>query len=153
MNRRCLLRAALSAAQLSLLLGMGLAPRHLLAAWPERAFNARGIADVEALLFGDREVEDSDQISIDVPDIAENGASVPVEVQVKLQAVKSLTLVAHSNPFPLLARAHFTPGVEPKIAMRVKLGGTGKLTAIVEADGSLYRAARRIKVTAGGCGG
>ncbi len=153
MDRRRLLQAALSAAQLSLLLGMGLAPRQVLAAWPERAFHARGVADVEAMLFGDRAVEDSDRIAIDMPDVAENGASVPVEVRVKLEAVKNVTLIAHNNPFPLLARAHFTPGVEPRIALRVKLGGTGPLTAIVEADGALYRAARRIKVVAGGCGG
>lgn len=153
MQRRTLLQAALSAAQLSLFLGFGLLPKRVLATWPEEAFHAGRPADVERLLFGDRGIEDSDQITIDVPDIAENGRSVPVEVGVDIADSKELTLLSTANPFPLLARAHFTPEVIPRISLRVKLGGTGRLIAIVEANGMLYRATRLIKVTAGGCGG
>ena len=153
MDRRALLRAASSAAHVSLLLGLGLVPKSVLAAWPENAFHSREAADVERLLFADREVQDSDDILVDAPDIAENGASVPVEVKIRLPFVTTLTLLSETNPFPLLARAHFTPEVEPRLALRVKLGATGKLVAVVEANGELFRATRLVKVTAGGCGG
>ncbi len=153
MYRRTLLRAAASAAHVSILLSLGLVPKSVLGAWPVSAFHSRNMADVERLLFADREVQDSDDIIIDAPDIAENGASVPVEVRIGLPAVTTMALLSDSNPFPLLARAHFTPEVEARLALRVKLGGTGRLVALVEANGKLSRATRLVKVTTGGCGG
>jgi sulfur-oxidizing protein SoxY len=153
MQRRTLLQAAGSAAQLGLLVGAGLVPTRTLGAWPEKAFEAEKLAEAQRLLFGDAAVEESDQITIEAPDIAENGRIVPVEVRTALPGAKSVTLLSDTNPAPLLARARFTPAVAPRISMRVKLGGTGNLIAIVEADGGLYRAARAVKVTAGGCGG
>jgi sulfur-oxidizing protein SoxY len=135
------------------MLSAGLAPRRLLAQWPADAFNAEKIPDVERLLFGDRPVEDSDRVTIEAPDIAENGRNVPVDVEIGLPAASSVTLISDSNPYPLLARAHFTPEVESRLSVRVKLGDSGNLIAIVEADGKLYRAKRPVKVTAGGCGG
>ena len=153
MNRRALLQAAAAATQVSLLIGMGLAPKRLLAEWPSDAFNAEELASAEKLLFGERPVQDSDRISIDAPDIAENGRNVPVEVTTELPGATTITLLSDTNPFPLLARAHLTSKVAPRIATRVKLGGTGNVIALVEADGGLYRATRSVKVTAGGCGG
>jgi sulfur-oxidizing protein SoxY len=153
MQRRILLRAAWSAAQLSLFVGAGLVPKVVLGAWPEQAFNAESTSDAERLLFGERAVEPSDQIAIEAPDIAENGRVVPVEVTSSLPGTTSISLLSETNPTPLLARAHLTPDVAPRIAIRVKLGETGNLVAVVEADGKLHRAARSVKVTAGGCGG
>ena len=154
MKRRTLLKAAVTTAQLSLLVGAGaIIPRRLLAQWPADAFHGEKLDDVEKLLFGARSIGDSDLIKIDAPDIAENGRNVPVEVRIELPAVESVTLFSDTNPAPLLARGHFTPEVAPRLALRVKLGGTGNLIAIAEADGKLYRATRPVKVTAGGCGG
>ena len=154
MKRRTLLKAAVTTAQLSLLVGAGaMLPRRLLAEWPADAFQGENLGEVEKLLFGEQGIEDSDLVKIDAPDIAENGSNVPVEVRVELPAVESVTLLSDTNPFPLLARGHFTPEVAPRLALRVKLGGTGNLIALAEADGKLYRATRPVKVTAGGCGG
>jgi sulfur-oxidizing protein SoxY len=153
MHRRTLLQAAVTAGQLSLMLAAGLIPRRLLAEWPADAFQAEVLADAERLLFGDRTAEDSDQIIIDAPDIAENGRNVPIEVRTSLPGTNTVTLLSDTNPFPLLARARFTQKVAPRVSLRVKLGGTGNLIALVEADGGLYRATRAVKVTAGGCGG
>jgi sulfur-oxidizing protein SoxY len=153
MQRRILLRAAASAAQLALLVGAGLVPTRILGAWPGQAFEAEELADAQRLLFGDGAIDDSDQITIEAPDIAENGRIVPVEVRTDLPGARSVTLLSDTNPAPLLAKANFTPAVEPRVSLRVKLGGTGRLIAIVEADGGLYRATRPVKVTAGGCGG
>ena len=153
MQRRNLLQVAAMAAPVSIALSVGLIPRRLLAAWPADAFHAENLSAAEPLLFEGREVEDSDRITIEAPDIAENGRNVPVEVRTDLPGLQSMILLSDSNPFPLLARARFTPRVEPRLALRFKLGGTGTLVAVVEADGKLYRATRMVKVTSGGCGG
>ena len=94
-----------------------------------------------------------DKVKLTAPDIAENGRVVPVEVAIDLPAPKALVLLSDGNPFPLLARAHFTPDVEPRVSIRVKMGQSANLIALVEADGNLHRATRAVKVTAGGCGG
>lgn len=153
MNRRNLLRAAAATASISLMVASGLVPRRVIAQWPTAAFEAKKLTDAEGFLFGHKGVEESELILIKAPDIAENGRNVPVEIETSLPGATSVSLFSDSNPFPLLARAHFTPLVEPRVAMRFKLGGSGNLTAVVEADGKLYRGTRAIKVTAGGCGG
>jgi sulfur-oxidizing protein SoxY len=153
MQRRDLLRAALALAPATLAAGIGVVPRRLLAEWPADAFHAEVQSETERLLFGERTIEDSERIEIVAPKIAENGRNVPVEVSTDLPGLESITLLSDSNPAPLLARARFTPAVGPRLAMRFKLGGSGNLIAIVEAEGKLYRAALPVKVTAGGCGG
>jgi sulfur-oxidizing protein SoxY len=153
MQRRQLLRGSAAAAPLAALYLSGLLPRPLLAAWPDQAFHAEELAAAHTDLFGDRTVEDSDAIAITAPDIAENGRVVPVEVSIDLPAPERLALFSDANPFPLLAQAHFTAAVEPRLSVRVKLGQSANLIALVEADGKLYRASRAVKVTSGGCGG
>lgn len=153
MHRRQLLRTTLKVAPLAALGATGLLPRALWATWPENAFNSENLATTEELLFGDRTAQDSDAITITTPDIAENGRVVPVDVVIDLPQVQTLTLLSDGNPFPLLARARFTPEVEPRLSVRVKMGESANLIALVEANGKLYRAVRPVKVTAGGCGG
>jgi sulfur-oxidizing protein SoxY len=111
------------------------------------------LSDARARLFGDRSAEDTDQVVIEAPDIAENGRVVPVEVKVELPNPSSVSLFSDGNPFPLLARAHFTEAVLPRVAIRVKMGQSANLIALAESDGKLYRAVRAVKVTSGGCGG
>ena len=153
MQRRTLIQAAAIAAPFSAILSAALLPGRLLAAWPTDAFGAESLADAERLLFGGRPVEDSDQIIIEAPDIAENGRVVPVDVTIGLPEPASLTLLSDANPFPVLARAYFTPAVAPRLSVRVKMGGSGNVIAVVDAGGGLHRAVRPIKVTSGGCGG
>ena len=121
--------------------------------WPERAFHAEAIDAAIAELFGDRSAEDSARITLTAPDIAENGRVVPVEVAADLPGVGTITVLSDGNPYPLLARAHITPAVAARVSIRVKLGQSANLIALVEASGKLYRATRAVKVTAGGCGG
>jgi sulfur-oxidizing protein SoxY len=149
MKRRTLLQSIAAALPAVL----GLIPARLLAGWPADAFQNEDLGETERLLFGERTIEDSDRIQIVAPKIAENGRNVPVEVTTDLPGLESMTLFSDSNPSPLLARARFTPEAGPRLAMRFKLGGSGNLIAIVEAEGKLYRAALPVKVTAGGCGG
>ena len=153
MHRRTLIQAAAIAAPYTAMLAMGVLPRRSVASWPADAFRAEDLADAQRLLFGARPVKESDQIMIDAPDIAENGRVVPIDVRIELPEPASLTLLSDANPFPLLARAHFTPAVAPRLSVRVKMGSSGNVIAIVDSGGELHHMMRSIKVTAGGCGG
>ncbi|MGB5736781.1 MAG: thiosulfate oxidation carrier protein SoxY [Thiohalocapsa sp.] len=153
MQRRQALISAGSATTLAALWAAGILPKIARAAWPGDAFQATELKAAESLLFGEVAAEDTDQIQITTPDIAENGRVVPVEVTIALPEPRTLTLLSDGNPSPLLARAYFTPGVEPRLAIRVKLAESSNLIAFVEAGGTLYRQTKAVKVTAGGCGG
>jgi sulfur-oxidizing protein SoxY len=158
MQRRHLLEIGFSAIPLATLgLGALLPTRARSAvtphAWPESAFHAEAVDAAIADLFGDRAAEDSMRITLTAPDIAENGRVVPVEVETDLPGVETMTILCDGNPYPLLARAHVTPAVAPRVSIRVKMGQSSNLIALVEAEGKLYRATRAVKVTAGGCGG
>jgi sulfur-oxidizing protein SoxY len=151
MQRRRLLGGALTGVPLTTLMLAGLLPIPARAAWPGQAFHAESLDDAIAQLLADQPSEDTDRITMTAPDIAENGRVVPVEVSTDLPNLKTLTLLSDGNPFPLLARAHFTPKVAPRLSIRVKLGQSANLIALVEADGKLYRSTRAVQVTAGGC--
>jgi sulfur-oxidizing protein SoxY len=153
MQRRHLLQTGLAAAPVAALGLSGFLPRQALATWPADAFHAETLEKAIADLIGDRTPEDSDRIMLTAPDIAENGRVVPVEVATDLPGVETMSLFSDGNPFPLLARAHVTPAVAPRVSIRVKMGQSANLIALVEADGKLYRSIRAVKVTAGGCGG
>ena len=118
--------------------------------------------DVQAILterYGDRTLTEG-RIDMDLPEIAENGNTVPVAVAVDSPMtaedyVKSVTIFAEGNPLPEVAMFHFTPrsGIA-QAATRMRLAGTQNVVAVAEmSDGSLYMAKREVKVTIGGCGG
>jgi len=153
MHRRQLLEGTVCAVPLTALTLAGLLPRPSRAAWPDDAFHGKDLAAVQADLFDDVTPEDTDAVTIAAPDIAENGRVVPVEIGIDLPSPQTMTLFSDGNPYPLLARARFTPDVEPRLSVRVKMGESANLIALVEADGKLYRATRAVKVTSGGCGG
>jgi len=88
-----------------------------------------------------------------VPDIAENGAVVPVTVKTKLTGVKSISLIVVENPTPLSASFKLMPGVEGEISTRIKMGQSSDVIAAVETDSGVYTATKNVKVTIGGCGG
>ena len=152
MKRRHLLQAA-GLGALPIATAVSLFPRNSLAAWPSEAFQSETLGQAQSMLFDDLPAEPSELLSIEAPDIAENGRVVPIELRVELPNPRSVTLFSRENPFPLLARAHFSAAVAPKVSFRVKLGQSTELIAIAEADGSLFSATRNVKVTAGGCGG
>ena len=153
MHRRTLIRAITTGAPYTAMLAMGFLPRRSMASWPADAFHAEVLADAQRLLFGERAINDSDRILIGAPDIAENGRVVPIDVRIELPEPAFVVLLSDANPFPFLARAHFTPAVAPRLSVRVKMAGPGNVIAVVDSDGELHRAMRSIKVTAGGCGG
>ena len=129
-------------------------PRALLAAvWPENAFSKTTSADAIADLFGTDQIAASDQISMKVPQIAENGAVVPVAIKTTLENVESISIVVEKNPRPLAATFELPAGTLPEVASRIKMGQTSDVMAIVKTDSGLFSTAKNVKVTIGGCGG
>lgn len=96
---------------------------------------------------------DSKDITINSPDIAENGAVVPVAITSTLPRTQEIYIVVEMNPFPLTAAFVIHEGTEPFVSTRVKMAQSTHVLAIVKADGKLYSTRRETKVTLGGCGG
>ena len=127
-------------------------PRILFAARPDKAFESTDADAVYAELFGDTPTA-SDQVTMKIPDIAENGAVVPVTVSTDLENVESISVVVLNNPTPLAAAFNLGPRSQPKISVRIKMGQSSIVRAIVKADGKLFSTEKEVKVTIGGCGG
>ena len=120
--------------------------------WNSLAFTAKDTADAmkNAGYVGAAENKD---IMIKVPDIAENGAVVPVEVTSNIPGTTSIAIFVDKNPNPMIADFEFMNGAEPFIATRVKMASTSIVRASVKAGGKIYTNSREVKVTIGGCGG
>jgi sulfur-oxidizing protein SoxY len=122
------------------------------AAWNKLGFEAKA-PDAAVKSLGASNLIESKDIAITAPDIAENGAVVPVAITSKIPNTQSISIVAEKNPFPLAATFDMMNGAEPYASVRLKLGQTANVRAIVKtADGKFYTAAKEVKVTVGGCG-
>jgi sulfur-oxidizing protein SoxY len=98
-------------------------------------------------------IRPSAQISLAVPDIAEDGAIVPITVESTLNDVKSLLIFVEKNPFPLTARFNFRADMAPYVSLHIKMNESSDVIAIAETtDGGRYSAKKQVKVLQGGCG-
>ena len=120
--------------------------------YPEEAFKAKNEADAIKSLYG-KTAEASDKVKMDAPEIAENGAVVPVAVTTTLADVTSISFLVHENPVVLVASYKIPAGTVPSVANRIKMAKTSNVIVVVEAGGKLYSATKEVKVTVGGCGG
>jgi sulfur-oxidizing protein SoxY len=142
-----------SAAVAGLLGGLGLLPQAAQAAWNSAAFEAKNMADLVKALGASAPTESKD-VTITGPDIAENGAVVPVGCASALPGVKKLLLLVEKNPSMLCAMFDVTDAVDPSFNTRVKMGQSSHVMAVaVMADNKVLFAQKEIKVTLGGCGG
>lgn len=154
MKRRTFLKGTVAAGALGTAVGTGLlTPRMVMAAWPSAAFEAKSVDSVLDTLLGSHELAGSDKISIRAPDIAENGAVVPVSVTTDIANPESISIVAEKNATPLTASFLLGPGAEGFVSTRIKMGQTSSVIAVVKADGKIYSTGKEVKVTIGGCGG
>lgn len=154
-TRRTVLKGAVGLAALGLGAGGALTSAHAAAdakAWPEKAFSAKGEADALKALYG-KTGEPSDKVNLDAPEIAENGAVVPIEITSNIAGTRSIAVIAEHNPFPLVAQFTFLEGALPFVKVNIKMGETSDVRVIAEANGKHYSATKNIKVTIGGCGG
>ena len=120
--------------------------------YPEDAFKVKSEADAIKSLYG-KTAEPSDKVKLDAPEIAENGAVVPISVSTTLTEVTSISFLVSENPNALAASYKIPAGTIPSVANRLKMAKTSNVIAIVEAGGKLYSATKEVKVTVGGCGG
>ena len=120
-------------------------------AWNKAAFETKSMADTYKILGGTP--AESADIAITAPDIAENGAVVPVGVASKIPNTQAVYILVEKNPNMLVASFDIPAGTEPAISTRVKMGQSSNVYALVKADGKYYVASKEIKVTLGGCGG
>lgn len=142
-----------SATVATLMAAAGLLPAAAQAAWTQSAFEAKSMADAVKALGGGAPVESKD-VTISGPDIAENGAVVPIGAATTLPGVKRMLLLVEKNPSVLAAVFDMGDRVEPAINTRVKMGQSSNVFAVaMMADGKVLYAAKEIKVTLGGCGG
>jgi sulfur-oxidizing protein SoxY len=138
---------------LSLMTAAGLLPRAAFAdTWNKEAFAAKSVEDVVKLLGGSAP-QPSDQVVLNGPEIAENGAVVPLEITSRVPNTDSIAILIEKNPNTLAATFAIPAGTLPDIQTRVKMNETCNVYALARAGGNYYYAAKEIKVTLGGCGG
>ena len=145
-GRRLLLKGG---AVLALLVAL---PKALLAAaWPQKAFLSTDGGQALSALLGTEETIRSDEITLKLPEIAENGAVVRVTVGTSLENVESISILVEKNPRPLAATFEMMPGVFPNISTRIKMAETSRVMAVVKTDSGIYSTSKDVKVTLGGC--
>jgi sulfur-oxidizing protein SoxY len=154
-TRRLILKGAATVALVGLgNVPFGLAPGFAAAndKYPEEAFKQKGSDDAIKSLYG-KTAEKSDKVKLDAPEIAENGAVVPISVSTDLPGVVSISILVSENPNALAASYRIPEGTVASVSNRLKMAKTSNVIAIVEAGGKLYSATKEVKVTVGGCGG
>ena len=153
-SRRKFLRTlALGSAYIATFAAGWLRPVPLLAAeWNKAAFDAKALADAVKSI-GATSVADSDQIQLKAPEIAENGAIVPVEITSRIPGTQTIYIIADKNPQPLVAIFDIAAGLEPFISTRIKMGESSRVRVLVKAGNKFYVVSQEVKVTIGGCGG
>lgn len=151
--RRNVLKGATGASAVAVAVAAGLLkPTQVLAAYNKAAFDAKNVGDAMKGM-GVTSPADSKDIVVKAPDIAENGAVVPVEVTSSIPGTTGIAILAEKNVTPLIAEFQFSGGTQGYISTRIKMASTALVRAIVTAGGKQYTAAKEVKVTIGGCGG
>jgi sulfur-oxidizing protein SoxY len=153
-GRREFLQAGTGAGVLALVTAAGLIrPGEAIAQeWNKAAFDTKSIAATLKALGGSGSTE-SAQIQINAPDIAENGAVVPITIESAIPHTTTIAILIEKNPNTLSADFEIPEGTDPFITTRVKMAETSNIYALVKADGKYFHALKEIKVTLGGCGG
>ena len=153
-KRRILLQGTLAAGAVGAAVGAGLSiPRTLLAEWPKAAFEAEDTDKALTDLLGTSDHEENDRVKIKAPDIAENGAVVPVTVESDLEGIESISIVATGNRTPLVASFDLGEGAFGFASTRIKMAKTATVIALVRVGDNIWSAQKSVKVTIGGCGG
>jgi sulfur-oxidizing protein SoxY len=123
------------------------------AEWNKSAFDTHSLDETMKALGGSAPVPSKDIAFFSTPDIAENGAVVPIGITSQVPNTQSIAILVEKNPNMLAAVFDIPAGTEPSLSTRIKMGQTSNVFALVKADGKYYMASKEIKVTLGGCGG
>jgi len=154
MKRRTLLKGSVAGSAVALAASAGLlTPSSVLSAWNKPAFGIQSVSKALTAMLGSGDVTASNEVTVSGPDIAENGAVVPIKVSSTLGNVKSLSIIVKNNPSPLIANFKLSASTEAYAAVRIKMGKTSPVMAVAETAEGLFYAEKEVKVTIGGCGG
>jgi sulfur-oxidizing protein SoxY len=155
MNRREALKTSGGTMALALAASAGLVNSTAVSAqtWNKAAFEVKSLNEVVKAMGGTAATESKDISFVNAPDIAENGAVVPVGATSKIPKTESISILVEKNPNALSASFMIPEGTEPTVSTRVKMGQTSNIYALVKADGKYFYAVKEVKVTLGGCGG
>jgi len=137
---------------LGLLAAALLGPLRALADWNKDAFAAKSVVDGMKAI-GVANAQESGDIVIRAPDIAENGAVVPIDITSNIAGTTAISVFIEKNPFPYTGTFDFSQGAVPFVHLRAKIGESTPVRVVVAAGGRFYTAAKEVKVTIGGCGG
>jgi sulfur-oxidizing protein SoxY len=129
-----------------------LSPGRVFAAWNKGAFEAKSSADAMKAL-GVSNAVDSKDIQIRAPEIAENGAVVPIDITSNIPGTTAISVFIEKNPFPYTGTFDVSQGAVPYVHLRVKIGESSPVRVVVAAGGKYYTSVTEVKVTIGGCGG
>ena len=152
--RRKALKQGGTAALFGLFVAAGLVkPGTAFADWNQAAFGAKGVEGVVKGLGGASSAATKDINWGSTPEIAENGAVVPISVTSNIPKTEMISILVDKNPNTLAASFTIPAGTDPSVSTRVKMGETSLVHALIKADGKYFIASREIKVTLGGCGG
>jgi sulfur-oxidizing protein SoxY len=121
--------------------------------WNKVAFETKSLDETVKAMGGAAPAQSKDITFFSTPDIAENGAVVPIGVTSAIPKTESIAILVEKNPNMLAAIFEIPPGTDPSLSTRVKMGQSSNVYALVKADGKFYMASKEIKVTLGGCGG
>ena len=152
--RRKLVKSAAFIGTTASLVGTGvLLPQRVLGAYATDAFAARDVDGALIGSLGSAEHSASDSVKLKAPDIAENGAVVPVTLSSSMDNVDAISIIVAANPGPLTCTYILSSSSVPFVSTRVKMAKTSDVIGVVKANGKLYSATKEVKVTIGGCGG
>jgi sulfur-oxidizing protein SoxY len=118
----------------------------------ESPLPADGLPEALAHALGGQQWKPSSSVTIELPQIAENGAIVPITIESRLPGTRRILLFAEHNPGPLLAEFEFASGADPWVSLRVKLNESGPVLAIAESNSEFFGARVEVTVMRGGCG-
>ena len=153
-QRRILLKSTLTASATGMAISAGLlTPKAVLAAWNTAAFEAKDVDGALTNAHGSAAAADSNKIELKAPEVAENGASVTVTVESKLDNTEAISILVQKNAQPLTATFNIGAKTEGFVTTNIKMGKSSDVVAVVKAGGKLYSTKQQVKVTIGGCGG
>ncbi|TAK60903.1 thiosulfate oxidation carrier protein SoxY [Methylobacter sp.] len=151
-NRRAFIKKSVALSGYSILATGGLlASPEANAEWLDETTSTQILQQTLKRLFKDQKIIESDQIDIQIPKTAENGATVPITVTSSHRNVESIAILIEKNPIPLVAKFELSPDLDPFVSARLKIAESSAVAVIVETNEGFFTASKKVIVTPGGC--
>ncbi len=150
MIRRIFLKGTITTGIVVAIAGL-LKPRTAFAAWPDIAFSKKSLLEAMQAL-GMTATNESSDIKINAPKIAENNASIAISISTSISDIEKISIFVEQNPHPLVASFNLLSNCKGFVSCRIKMDKTSDVVAVVEAQGKFFSSRKLVKVVTGGCG-